>query len=115
MKAAWSIAAALVALFVVGAALADKKEDKKDSKKVTLEGMLQCGKCSLKETDECSNVLVVKKGGKTTNYYLKDDGKKADYHVCSKSKKAKVTGTVVKKDDKMWIEDPKVEFVKKEE
>ena len=60
-----------------------RAEDK--GKEVKLEGILVCGKCALKETDDCSNVLQVTKDDKTTNYYFKDDGKKEEYHkkICT--------------------------------
>jgi len=89
----------------------DKKEEKKDTKK-TLEGKLVCGKCKLKETEECSNVLVVKEKDKEVKYYLSDKGKPETYHKCSGEANATVTGKVVEKDKKFTIEDPKVEVKK---
>ena len=94
-------------------------EDKKpaEEKTVTLEGTLVCGKCKLKETKACSNVLIVKDAKdekKEVKYYLTDKGAKADYHaeICQEPKEAKVTGTVVEKDGKKTITDAKVEFKK---
>ena len=106
-------AVALLFTFTVSARAEDKKEEK--GKEVTLKGTLVCGKCTLKETDECSNVLQVKKGGKTVNYYLQDEGKPEKYHQCPPNKKAQatVTGVVSKKDGKMYIKPSKVELVKK--
>lgn len=91
-------------------------EDKKVETK-TLEGSLVCGKCKLKETEKCSNVLIVKDAkdeNKEVKYYLVDKGAKADYHaeICQGPKDAKVTGKIVEKDKKMMIEDAKVEFKK---
>ena len=85
-----------------------------DKKEETLKGTLVCGKCTLKETKACANVLQVTKGDKTVNYYLKDNGNKEDYHKksCPANSKQEVTvtGTVTKdKDGKMWIMASKVE------
>jgi hypothetical protein len=104
----------LLAIFAVVAITQaeDKKEDKK-GKEVTLKGTLVCGKCTLKETTDCSNVLQVKEGGKTVNYYLDDKGKKEPYHkgICppDSMKDATVTGTVTEKDGKKHIKATKVD------
>ena len=117
--------AGMVAFLMVPAFAEDKKEDKKpaakadekkadDKKEVNLEGTMVCGKCKLKETDKCSNVVQVKEGDKTVTYYLKDEGVKAPYHkdCCQADVKVKVTGgKIVEKDGKKTIEDPKVEVV----
>ena len=94
-------------------------EDKKpaEAKTETLEGTLVCGKCKLKETKACSNVLIVKDAKdekKEVKYYLDDKGAKADYHgdICQEPKEAKVTGKVSEKDGKKTISDAKVEFKK---
>lgn len=87
----------LLALVVGVAALslaANVVADDAKGEKKTVEGKLVCGKCKLSETDACSNVLVVSKGGKETKYYLKDEGKKAKYHKCSGEKTVRVTGLV---------------------
>jgi hypothetical protein len=79
-------------------------EDKK--KEVKLEGELVCGKCKLKESKECTNVLQVKEGDKTVNYYLDDKGTKEDYHkmCCTKTTKVTLTGgEIVEKDSKKMI------------
>lgn len=111
--------AGLVAVLMVPAFAEDKKpaEKKDDKKEVKLEGTMVCGKCKLKETDACSNVVQVKEGDKTVNYYLKDDGVKAAYHkdCCKADVKVKVTGgTVTEKDGKKSLEGAKVEVVKEE-
>ena len=84
----------------------------------TLKGTLACAKCSLheKDTTACQNVLVVKDGDKTTNYYLveNDVSKAAHGKVCHKSVEAvTVTGTVAEKDGKQWITATKIEFSEK--
>ncbi len=113
MKTALAMLSGVAILFAL--TLTVKAEEK--GKEVKLTGKLVCGKCALKETDACSNVLQVKDGDKTVNYYLKDDGKKADYHknFCTAGKAGKaatVTGTVTEKDGKKWISNPKVDFAK---
>jgi hypothetical protein len=108
---------ALVAVLLVPVFAEDKKapaDEKKADEKKAIEGTMVCGKCKLKETDKCSNVVQVKEGDKTVNYYLKDDGPKAPYHkdCCQADVKVKVTGgKVVEKDGKKTIEDGKVEVV----
>src|ERR1041384_6347563 len=112
MRTALSMVVGLAIVFAL--ALTVKAEEKKEAKEVKLTGTLVCGKCALKETDECSNVLQVKEGDKTVTYYLKDEGKKESYHkdICTAGKKGKevtVTGKVSEKDGKKWITDAKVE------
>lgn len=89
-------------------------EDKKETK---LTGTLMCGKCSLKITPKCSNVLQVKEGDKTVNYILDDKGNGEDYHegVCGDGKIAgvTVTGTVSEKDGKKYVKATKVDLPKK--
>ena len=97
------LVAVVTAATLVASSFAD---DKKETK---LEGKLLCGKCKLKESEECSNVLVVKDGDKSVNYYIKDTGKKEKYHKCSGEQAVKVTGKVTEKDGKKYIEDAKVE------
>lgn len=84
------------------------QEKKQKQKSVTLEGKLVCTKCKLSETDKCGNALVVKEGDKQVTYYLKDKGKGEKYHKCSGEKDATVTGKVVEKDGKKYIEGAKV-------
>jgi hypothetical protein len=100
----------------VALVVAVKAADKAEGKEVTKSGKLVCGKCTLKETDECSNVLQVKEDGKTVNYYLDDSGKGEKYHkdICAaKSEKdVKVTGTVSEKDKKKYIKVTKLEDAK---
>jgi hypothetical protein len=110
MRTALSMLVGVAIVFAL--TLTVKAEEK--GKEVKLEGKLVCGKCALKETDDCSNVLIVKEDDKEVKYYLKDDGKKESYHkdICTagkKGKEVKVTGTCTTKDGKKWISDAKVE------
>ena len=87
-----------------------------DKKEVKLTGTLVCGKCTLKETPKCSNVLQVKEGDKVVNYLLDDQGVKESYHegVCGgeKVEGVTVTGTVTETDGKRTIKPTKVETKK---
>ena len=86
----------------LGVALAD------EGKKVTIEGEGLCGKCALKETPECQNVVTVEKDGKKTKYYLEKNEFFKDAHrglgLCTAKKdapvKVKVVGICVEKEGK---------------
>ncbi len=86
-----------------------------EGKKETIKGDGLCGKCALKETKTCQNVVIVTKDGKKTNYYLEKNEFFKDAHgglgICTATKdepiKVKVTGTVVKKDDKLILTPPR--------
>jgi hypothetical protein len=83
---------------------------------VTLTGKVMCAKCTLKKADakECQDVLVVKDGDKTAEYYVeKNDVAKAFGHQCSGEKPAVVTGKVTETDGKKWISATKMEEPKK--
>jgi hypothetical protein len=87
-----------------------------DKKEVTLKGTMVCGKCTLKVCKKCTNVLQVKEGGKTVEYFIEDKGSKEKYHkaVCppNSEQEAEVTGTVSTKDGKKWVKPSKVEVKK---
>jgi hypothetical protein len=99
----------IVGLLGVSQILADDKAETK-----TLKGTLTCTKCALKETKACGHALIVKQDGKEIKYYLVDKGGKEPYHsaVCQEDKPATVTGKVVEKNNKRYIEAPKVEVQK---
>jgi len=108
MRTLGSLALGLGVIVALGlTALAADKDDKKADKEVTLKGTLTCGKCDLKKSDDCANVLKVteKVDGKdvVVIYWLKDEGKTEKYHACTKPKKGSVTGVVSEKDGKKWI------------
>jgi Family of unknown function (DUF6370) len=93
-----------------------------DDKKVTITGEGMCGKCALKETKSCQNVVIEDKDGKKTTYYIVHDAvaKKAHQRdgFCQATKadpiKVKVTGTVEEKDGKQVLTAEKIEKVEKE-
>jgi Family of unknown function (DUF6370) len=78
----------------------------------TLTGSVMCAKCTLKKADatKCQDVLVVKNGDKTVEYYVeKNEVAQKFGHVCRGEKEAVVTGTVTEKDGKNWISPSKME------
>ena len=88
-----------------------------EDKEVKLKGLLMCAKCQLHETTKCQNVLQVKKDGKTTKYYFKDNGSKEAYHkgICGGgTKRATVTGVVEKQGGKNWVMPTSVKINKKQ-
>ena len=90
---------------------------KADDTKVTIEGDGMCAKCALKETKTCQNAVIVTTDGKKETYYLVHSGISKKSHssmgFCQASKddpiKVKVTGTCVKKDDKLVVTADKIE------
>lgn len=82
----------------------------------TVTGDAVCAKCALKETPKCQNVVMVKEGDKTVNYYLEGpESQKAHQAlgICGASKdapiKVKVTGAVEEKDGKKVMTVSKIE------
>jgi hypothetical protein len=75
-----------------------------EDKAVTLKGEGKCGKCALKKTEKCQNVVEVKDGEKTVVYYLKGEASdKFHSQICSSTKKVELTGVVSEKDGQKWI------------
>jgi hypothetical protein len=86
------------------------------AKEVTLKGTMMCAHCALNEGDKCQNVLQVKEGDKTVNYYFVDKGNGESYHaeICGGGKKdATVVGKVSEQAGKKMITPSKVEYAKK--
>ncbi len=110
-----AIAGVTAGVWTLGVARAEKPAE--PAKEVKLTGTLVCGKCILKETPKCSNVLQVKEGEKTINYYLDDKAAAEPYHegVCGgdKVEGVTVTGTVSEKDGKKYVKPTKVDLPKK--
>jgi hypothetical protein len=78
----------------------------------TVQGTVMCAKCQMKKADAkaCQNVLVVKDGDKTTEYYVEKTAAAEKFgHVCTGMKDAVVTGKVTEKDGKKWIAPSKME------
>ncbi len=102
MLAKLVLALALVVGFVGASLAADE----------TYTGSIMCAKCTLKKADatKCQDVLVVKDGDKTTEYYVEKNAVAEKFgHVCKDEKSAVVTGTVSEKDGKKWITPSKME------
>jgi Family of unknown function (DUF6370) len=113
-RATW-ITAAAVMLLVGWLGLLQTQRAAADDKEVKLEGTIVCAKCALKETQKCTNAIIVKENGKDVTYYFVDKGAGEDYHeeVCGGDKKpGTVTGTVSEKDGKKQIKPTKVEYKK---
>ena len=85
-----------------------------EDKAETIKGEGKCGKCALKETDKCQNVIQVEKDGKKTTYYLVDNKVSKDFHdnLCKASKKVTATGTVKEVDGKKQLTATKIELAK---
>ena len=111
MKRTSFILAGVVGLFMLALALPAFAEDK--GKEITITGEGKCGKCALKETEKCQNVVQVEKDGKKSTYYLveNDVSKKFHKNVCSETKKVTATGTCKKVDGKLQFTPTKVEVV----
>jgi hypothetical protein len=98
-----SLAVAVLLASVAGATAADE---------MTVSGSVMCAKCTLKKPDatKCQDVLVVKNGDQTTEYYIeRNEVAKTFGHVCHDARAAVVTGTVTEKDGKKWISPSKME------
>ncbi len=82
----------------------------------TVTGDAVCAKCALKEAPKCQNVVLVKEGDETVNYYLTGPVSQKAHGalgICTASKedpvKVKVTGEVSEKDGKKSIEVSKID------
>ena len=71
----------------------------------TLSGTMKCGKCSLKKSEKCQDVLVVTDAaGAATEYWVaKNEAAEKAGHQCKGEAKATVTGEVSEKDGMKWI------------
>ena len=85
----------LIALSAAGLFLMNSSSLAADEAK-TITGEGKCGKCSLKETDSCQNVIQAKEDGKTVTYYLTKNEVANKFHsnVCTKTQKVTAKGTV---------------------
>jgi hypothetical protein len=112
MKRTSFIMAGAIGLFMLALAIPAQAEDK--GKEITITGDAKCGKCALKETAKCQNVIQVEKDGKKTTYYLveNDVSKKFHENVCKETKKATASGMCKKVDGKLEFTSAKIELVK---
>jgi hypothetical protein len=105
-----------IATTILSAALAafvSAADEAKDTS-VKLEGSATCAKCDLGKEKDCTSVLQVKEGGKTTTYYLSGKADK-EWHknICKSAKDVKMTGTVGTKDGKKTFDVTEIEMVSK--
>ena len=80
---------------------------------VTVTGTIRCAKCVLNKADakDCQDVLVA---ADNAEYYLVKNAVAEKFgHGCKTEKSAVVTGKVVEKDGRKWIEAAKIEEPKK--
>jgi hypothetical protein len=73
---------------------------------VTLEGNIMCAKCALGTADDCQNILVVEveKDADPVHYYIVDNEVADKFgHPCEGAKGVVATGTVEKREGKMWL------------
>jgi len=110
MKKLFSSYFTIIGLFVSATAFAADKE----AKEITIKGEGKCGKCALKETASCQNVISVEKGKNKGTYYLAQNQVSKDFHdtVCKETKQVKATGTVKEVDGKKEFTATKLEEVK---
>lgn len=81
---------------------------------VTLSGKIACGHCTLKleGVTSCQDVFVAEQDGESVNYWLvKNDVAKEFGHTCAGEKKVTVTGKLLEKDGRSWIEASKIEKI----
>lgn len=108
-----SVALAVLALHTAPMAVA-AEDHGKEGKEVTLNGEAKCGKCALKTSEKCVNVVQVQQDGKTVDYTLVDNKVSKDFHknVCTEPKKVTVTGKVKKAEGKNELIASKIELAK---
>ncbi len=105
-----TVAFAFVVALFGAAQAADKgaKKEKAAGGEVTLSGEMSCGKCSLKETEKCQNVLKVGED----KYYLaqNDTAKGAHKKICQAPAKATVKGTVAEDGGKKTLTASEIKY-----
>ena len=86
-----------------------------EEKTRTITGEGKCGKCAMKETDKCQNVIQVEKNGKKTLFYLTQNDISKKFHeeyLCKGTKKVTATGTVKTVDGKREFTATKIDLAK---
>ena len=88
----------------------------KEARVRTITGAGKCGKCAMKETEKCQNVIEVegKNGKAASKFYLVDNDVAKEFHknICKENKKITATGTNKKVDGKNEFTATKIEVVK---
>ncbi len=77
----------------------------------TFKGEMVCAKCYLNKPDakECQDVLLVKDGGATTEYYItKNKVSEESGEACTQAIPAVVIGTVKETDGRKWLTASKI-------
>jgi hypothetical protein len=77
----------------------------------TFKGEMVCAKCFLNKPDakECQDVLLVKDGGATTEYYItKNKVAQESGEACTQAIPAVVIGTVKETDGRKWLTASKI-------
>ena len=112
MKKLLFTALAVVGLFTLATTSAMAKAD--TDKEITIKGDGQCGKCGLKETASCQNVIEVTKGKHKGKYYLVENDVSKSFHenICKATKSVKATGTAKTVDGKLQFTATKIEVTK---
>ncbi len=86
---------------------------------VEIKGLGQCGKCSLKETDSCQNVIVVgpTTASKPVTYYLEKNDVSDKFHskVCKAPAEVVAKGTVTERDGKKILTVTSIEMAAKKD
>ena len=75
-----TLATLMVAIGIVAFVAAPGFAADKAGKEVTITGEGKCGKCMLKETATCQNVIEVQKGTKKQLYYLVQNDVSKNFH-----------------------------------
>lgn len=114
MKILKTLIATVSALAILGM-ITSSFAAEKAAKERTIEGTAKCGKCALKETDECQTVIEHTKNGKTQKIYVENNDVAKDFHknICKApdGKKVKATGTLKRADGKTVMTASKIEMV----
>jgi len=84
-----------------------------DKPPVTITGMGQCAKCSLKQADACQNAVVVEEGDKKITYLLEQNeiSKKFHSNLCQAQKKVTAVGALKEVEGKKVLTVTKLELV----
>jgi RecG-like helicase len=104
---------AAIGMFSFAASTSIAADD--DAKEITIKGEGKCGKCALKETDSCQNVVQVDAGKNKGTYYLVQNEVSKSFHdnICKETKNVTATGTVKKVDGKNQFTATKIEVADK--